>query len=131
MTVAGHELAPADLLVETRGREGYAAASEGGQTVAVATALTPALVDEGRVREIVRRLQDLRREAGLDLADRITAWCAGGEAVARALAAHGAYVREETLAAELVAEAPPDDAARAEFTLDGETVVAGVRRAGP
>ena len=131
VTVAGHELAPADLLVETRGREGYAAASEGGQTVAVATALTPALVDEGRVREIVRRLQDLRREAGLDLADRITAWCAGGEAVARALAAHGAYVREETLATELVAEAPPDDAARAEFTLDGETVVAGVRRAGP
>ena len=131
MTVAGHELAPADLLVETRGREGYAAVSEGGQTVAVATALTPALVDEGRVREIVRRLQDLRREAGLDLADRITAWCAGGEAVARSLAAHGAYVREETLATELVAEAPPDDAARAEFTLDGETVVAGVRRAGP
>ena len=131
VTAAGHELAPADLLVETQGREGYAAVSEGGQTVAVATALTPALVDEGRVREIVRRLQDLRREAGLDLADRITAWCAGGEAVARALAAHGAYVREETLAAELVAEAPPDDAARAEFTLDGETVVAGVRRAGP
>ena len=131
VTVAGHELAPADLLVETQGREGYAAVSEGGQTVAVATALTPALVDEGRVREIVRRLQDLRREAGLDLADRITAWCAGGEAVARALAAHGAYVREETLAAELVAEAPPDDAARSEFTLDGETVVAGVRRAEP
>ena len=131
VTVAGHELAPADLLVETRGREGYAAASEGGQTVAVATALTPALVDEGRVREIVRRLQDLRREAGLDLADRITAWCAGGEAVARALAAHGAYVREETLATELLAEAPPDGVARAEFTLDGETVVLGVRRAGP
>ena len=131
VTVAGHELAPADLLVETRGREGYAAAGEGGLTVAVATALTPALVDEGRMREIVRRLQDLRREAGLDLTDRITAWCAGGEAVARSLAAHGAYVREETLATELLAEAPPDDAARAEFTLDGETVVAGVRRARP
>ena len=131
VTVAGHELAPADLLVETRGREGYAAAGEGGLTVAVATALTPALVDEGRMREIVRRLQDLRREAGLDLTDRITAWCAGGEAVARSLAAHGAYVREETLATELLAEAPPDDAARAEFTLDGETVVAGVRRVRP
>ncbi len=131
VTVAGHELAPADLLVETRGREGYAAVGEGGHTVAVATALTPALVDEGHVREIVRRLQDLRREAGFDLADRITAWCAGGEAVARALAAHGPYVREETLAAELIAEPPPEDAARAEFALDGETVVAGVRRATP
>ena len=129
VTVAGHELAPADLLVETRGREGYAAVSEGGHTVAVATALTPALVDEGRMREIVRRLQDLRREAGFDLADRITAWCAGGDAVARALAAHGPYIREETLAAELIAEPPPEDAARAEFALDGETVVAGVRRA--
>ena len=131
VTVAGHELAPADLLVETRGRAGYAAVSEGGHTVAVATALTPALVDEGHMREIVRRLQDLRREAGFDLADRITAWCAGGEAVARALAAHDRYIREETLAAELIAEPPPEDAARAEFALDGETVVAGVRRATP
>ena len=131
VTVAGHELAPADLLVETRGRAGYAAVSEGGHTVAVATALTPALMDEGHMREIVRRLQDLRREAGFDLADRITAWCAGGDAVARALAAHGPYIREETLAAELIAEPPPEDAARAEFALDGETVVAGVRRATP
>ena len=128
VTVAGHELAPGDFLVELRERDGYAAVSEAGYTVAVATAITPALADEGAAREIVRHLQDLRREAGLELSDRITAWCAGDETVARVLAAHGEYVKGETLAAELLTEPPPEDARRTAFTLDGSEVAAGVRR---
>ena len=128
VTVAGHELAPDDFLVEMREREGYAAVSEAGYTVAVATDITPALADEGIARELVRHIQDLRREAGFELADRITAWCAGGETVARVLAAHGEYVRGETLAVELHAEPPPEDARQTAFKLDGAEVVAGVRR---
>lgn len=130
VTVAGIALEPGEILLQAQDREGYAAAQEAGYTVAVATAVTPELADEGLAREIVRRLQDLRREAGLELADRIHAWVAGDADVARVLARHGAYIRGETLALELVAGEPPADAVRSEDDLEGTRVVFGVRRAG-
>ena len=128
VTVAGHDLAPDDFLLEMRERDGYAVVSEAGYTVGVATTITDELADEGVARELVRHIQDLRREADFELSDRITTWCAGGEAVARVLAAHGDYVKGETLSVELFTEAPPGDAQQTRFTLDGVEVVAGVRR---
>ncbi len=128
VTVAGHDLAPDDFLLEMRERDGYAVVSEAGYTVGVATTITDELADEGIARELVRHIQDLRREADFELSDRITTWCAGGEAVARVLVAHGDYVKGETLSVELHAEAPPEDAQQTRFTLDGVEVVAGVRR---
>ena len=97
-------------------------------TVGVATTITDELADEGIARELVRHIQDLRREADFELSDRITAWCEGGDTVARVLAAHGDYVKGETLSVELHTEAPPEDAQQTRFTLDGVEVVAGVRR---
>ena len=128
VTVAGHDLAPGDFLVEMRESEGYAVASEAGYTVAIATAVTPELADEGVARELVRHIQDLRREADFELSDRITTWCAGDDTIARVLAAHGDYVQAETLSVELFTEPPPADAQRTAFTLDGVEVVVGVRR---
>ncbi len=128
VTVAGHELAADELLVEMREGEGYAVVSEAGYTVGVATAISDELADEGIARELVRHLQDLRREADFELSDRITSWCAGGDTIARVLAAHGDYVKGETLSVELFTEAPPEDAQRTTFTLDAVEVVAGVRR---
>ena len=81
VTVAGHELAPDDFLVEMRESEGYAVVTEAGYTVGVATAITPELADEGVARELVRRIQDLRREADFELSDRITTWCAGDDTI--------------------------------------------------
>ena len=128
VTVAGHELAPDDFLLEMHEREGYAVVSEAGYTVGVATTITDELADEGVARELVRHIQDLRREADFELSDRITTWCAGGETVARVLAAHGEYLKGETLSVELFTEAPPEGVQQTAFTLDGVEVVAGVRR---
>jgi len=128
VAVAGHDLAPGDFLVEMRESEGYAVASEAGYTVAIATTVTPELADEGVARELVRHIQDLRREADFELSDRITTWCAGDETVARVLDAHGDYVQGETLSVELLTEPPPADAQQTAFTLDGVEVVVGVRR---
>ena len=128
VTVAGHDLAPEDFLVEMRESEGYAVVTEAGYTVGVATAITPELADEGVARELVRRIQDLRREADFELSDRITTWCAGDDTIARVLAAHGDYVKAETLSVELLTQPPPGDAQQTAFTLDGVEVVAGVRR---
>ena len=128
ITVEGYTLYPAEIMVEYVERDGYAAVREGPYIVAVTTEITDELADEGIARELVRRIQVLRREADFELSDRITAWCEGGETVARVLAAHGDYVKGETLSVELFTEAPPEDAQQTRFTLDGVEVVAGVRR---
>src|SRR5262249_57416779 len=61
------ELAPGELLIRTTPRPGLAVASEGGVTVAVETYLTPELIQEGLAREAVRRVQELRKNAGLEM----------------------------------------------------------------
>ncbi len=126
---AGVTLERDDLLQpEFVAKAGYAAASESGYTVAITTTLTPELEDEGLARELVRRIQDMRREAGFALADRITVWYSGGVDLARVMGSHGGYIRAETLSTELVEGAPPADAFTAEHDLEGVTATLAVRR---
>jgi isoleucyl-tRNA synthetase len=68
---AGHELRPDEVLVERVGREGWSVASENGVTVALETALDEELLAEGRVLDLVHRVNTMRKEAGLELTDRI------------------------------------------------------------
>jgi isoleucyl-tRNA synthetase len=69
--VAGHELGPEEVLVERRGREGRAVAADLDITVALETTLDDELRLEGRVLDLIHRLNSMRREAGLKLTDRI------------------------------------------------------------
>ncbi|MGE5597272.1 MAG: isoleucine--tRNA ligase [Hyphomicrobiales bacterium] len=128
VAVAGVELEPEDILLQAQDTEGYAAANDWGLTVAISTAITPELADEGLARELVRRIQDMRRDAGFELADRITTWYAGDAEIARVMQAHAAYIQGETLTTELIAGDPPADVHRAEHDLEGTRVVLGVRR---
>jgi isoleucyl-tRNA synthetase len=128
LSVAGHDLEPEDILLEPLDAEGYSSATESGYTVAVATTITPELADEGLAREIVRRLQDLRREAGFELSDRITAWYQGDGNLSRVAGAFGDYIRGETLATDLVAGPPPADAHSEVQRVEGVEVMLGVRR---
>ena len=128
--IGGFELAPSDLLIEMREREGAATAQDAQYTVAVTTELTAGLRREGAARELVHRLQTLRREAGFEIADRIVVWLDGDAPdLLAAVEAHQDYVQGETLALELRHEPPPDDAAISEETVEGESVRLGVRRA--
>ena len=79
-------------------RQGYACAEEGGYLVGLDTELTEALEREGLARELVRTVQEARKQAGLDVSDRITLRIDGTPEVAAALDAHRDYVMEETLA---------------------------------
>ncbi|MBI2766903.1 MAG: isoleucine--tRNA ligase [Chloroflexi bacterium] len=128
ITVAGHDLAGDDVLLQEDPREGFAAASEGGYTVAITTVLTPELEDEGLAREVVRRLQDMRRDAGFELADRITTWYQGDAALTRIMQSQGAYIRAETLSTELIDALPPAGAHTAVQDLEGVTATLAVRR---
>ena len=98
--VAGETVAfePEDVLVETTSAEGYSSAEEGGYLVGLDTTLTEALEREGLARELVRTVQEARKQAGLDVSDRIKLRIEGTPEVAAALDAHRDYVMEETLA---------------------------------
>ena len=140
------ELGPDDLIIQSEGIEGWQVGSEGGVTVALDTEVTPALRAEGLAREAVSRIQNLRKEAGLDVTDRIDVRYEGTGAVTQALADHADYVRNETLALRLqrapeaesneAGEAQPENgetsashAADGQYELDGERLVLSVRRA--
>jgi isoleucyl-tRNA synthetase len=127
--VAGFELEPGDVLVSAVEQGGYASAQEAGYVVVVDTEVPPELRDEGLAREIVHRIQNLRRDAGFDISDRITTYWAGDADIRRVLQAHAAYVQGETLSTSLLQEQPPPDAHRSEQDLDGHPVVLAVRRA--
>ena len=92
------ELGPDALLIETSSAEGFACAEAGGYLVALETTLTEDLVREGLAREIVRTVQDARKQAGLDVADRIFLQVDGNEVVMSALEPNRDYVAAETLA---------------------------------
>jgi len=87
-----------DLLIETSSAEGFACAEDAGYLVELDTTLSAELVDEGVAREIIRSVQDARKQAGLEVSDRISLGVSGSEAVTRALATHRDAVMAETLA---------------------------------
>jgi isoleucyl-tRNA synthetase len=112
------ELAPGDVLIQTEAREGLAVASEPGVIVAVDTTLTPDLVAEGLARELVRRVQTARKNAGFRIKDRIVIYYEVGVELAELMSAWGSYIKHETLAADLVPARAPTGAFVVEEAID-------------
>jgi isoleucyl-tRNA synthetase len=125
VTLGGVTLAPDEVEIQATPRPGTAVAEDDGLVMVLDTALTPELRAEGDAREIARAVQDLRREAGLELDDRIQLWAVGAPAE---VAAHLPSVAADTLA-ELASGDIPADAAQAKVGLDGGTVTIALRRA--
>ncbi|MDH3748541.1 MAG: isoleucine--tRNA ligase [Gammaproteobacteria bacterium] len=91
-------LDPGDVLVETSAEEGYACAADSGYLIEFETTLSDELINEGFAREIVRSIQDARKQAGLEVSDRIVLGVSGSAALEQALAVHRDYIMAETLA---------------------------------
>ena len=111
--------------MDTEPREGLSATLEAGYAVAVSTEITPELLLEGQARELVHRIQNMRRDAGFDIADYIATYYAGDD-IDALIAAHGDYVKRETLSAELVKGYAPSGARTAEQSFDGLSAMIGV-----
>ena len=129
VTLGGVTLGPDEVEILASPRPGTAVAADEGLVVVIDTELTPELRAEGDARELGRAIQDLRREAALELDDRIDLWVDGlAEPVARHLEAIGS----ETLAEAVVAGSPPDGVAQARSTvqLDGGVASIALRRRG-
>jgi isoleucyl-tRNA synthetase len=93
------QVGPEDVIITQRPREGWAVASEGGETVALDTAISPALRREGLAREVVRLVQEARKQDGFELTDQIRLlWRADGEELTEALSEHAALIGAEVLA---------------------------------
>lgn len=95
------DVQPGEVIVEKTAREGWEIAEGNGFIVAISTQLDAGLIREGLVRDLVRHIQNLRKEKGLDVADRIRIAFAAGEELAAAVAAHSDYLAGETLALEI------------------------------
>ena len=124
------ELNSEEIIIMTEPRQGLAVAAEGAMIVAVDIQMDAALRAEGLARELVRHLQNLRKDAGFRLEDRITTYLEGGPALEDVLARFGDYVASETLSVDLVLGQPPAGSDRGTLALDGETVVVGILRQG-
>ena len=121
-------LTAGEVLVTVESGEGWSAAEESGYAALVDTTITEALHLEGVAREVVRRIQDLRREAGLDVSDRIVVTWSGDPLVGRAFAGHGDYIAGEVLAREVSEGAAAPGATTFEGDLDGVPVRLAVQR---
>ena len=84
LTLAGGdvELAPGEVELQVRGQEGYAVSREGGEVVALDVALDDDLRLRGLLRDVIRQVQDLRKEAGLEVTDRIRLTLSGVDRLA-------------------------------------------------
>jgi len=91
-------LEPEDVLVETSSAEGYSCGEDAGFLTALDTTLNDALISEGIARELIRTVQDARKQAGLDVSDRIILGISGSEGVESALLQYRDYLMTETLA---------------------------------
>jgi isoleucyl-tRNA synthetase len=116
-----------DVTIVEGSRPPWAAQAEGALTVAVDTRIDEELRDEGLVRELAHRVQALRKGADFEVTDRIRLYWDLSPGLGRACERHGAYIREEVLAEELVPQATGGEAVE-EWTFDGERARVGIER---
>jgi len=110
-------------------KERAQALSTNDALVILDTDLTPELIAEGLARDMVRMVQQARKDAGLNVADRIRLFIGGPENVLAAIKANQAYITEQTLTAELLVQAPIDATYTVENELEGQKVSLALTRA--
>lgn len=117
-------LEEADLLIETAQVEGYVSQTEADLTVVLDTNLTPELIEEGFVRELISKIQTMRKEADFEVTDRIRIYVQGNEKIAEIFKKHEDKMKEEVLADEIIFEST--NGYVKEWNINGETVTMGV-----
>ena len=115
-----------DLLIEMTRSERYFSVEDGGVTVAIDTELTQELIEEGFVRELVSKIQTMRKEAGFEVEDHIIASVCGNEKIQTLMQANRASIADDVLAEDLVTE--PIDGYTKDWDLNGEAVTLTVKK---
>ncbi|HMZ06708.1 MAG TPA: isoleucine--tRNA ligase [Anaerolineales bacterium] len=118
-----------EVEVKALAREGFAVAEDGAYVAALVTTLTPELVAEGLAREFVRRVQDLRKTADLDVSDRINLFVEASAGLKSAVEMHMDYIKAETLSVKLSFALVPVNVSQVEDAFEGETMKVGLQKA--
>ncbi len=116
-----------DLEIVSEGIEGWLVGQENTVTVALDTAISDELRTEGLAREAINRIQNMRKDAGYDVTDRISVRYTGSQGMETALEQHGEWVRNETLSLEFESAANPDGELISEFDINTERLTVGIR----
>ena len=118
-----------ELLIETVQAEGFASASQHGITAALDTKLSDELIDEGLLRELVSKIQTMRKEADFEVTDRITLFLNGNERLGELAKAHERSLCDDVLAERLLVDSKfKDGAYEKEWDINGEEVKIAVRK---
>ena len=120
------ELTEEDLLIETAQTEGYVSESDGETSVVLDTNLTPELIEEGFVREIISKIQTMRKEAGFEVMDKIVVYAHGNDKIQEVMKAHEDEIKSEVLADEMVLG--ETDGYVKEWNINKEAVTMGVKK---
>ena len=115
-----------DLLITMTQQEGYMTEGDNEVTVVLDTNLTPELLEEGMVRELISKIQTMRKEAGFEVMDKITVSYKADQKVKDIFAKYGEEIAKEVLAESVVADTV--SGYQKEWNINGETVVLGVEK---
>ncbi len=118
------ELSEGDLLIETAKMDGYVTEGDNYVTVVINTTLTPELIEEGFVREIISKVQTMRKEADFNVTDKIRLYVSGNDKIAEIMDKNAEEIKRAVLATEFVHDTPAD--AGKEWNINGEKVILGV-----
>ena len=120
------ELLEEDLLIETAQTEGFVTETEGDVSVVLDTNLTPELIEEGFVREIISKVQTMRKEAGFEVTDRITLYAKDNDRILSVMDAHKDEISRDVLADDIVSGST--EGYEKEWNINGEDVTLGVKK---
>lgn len=120
------ELTKDDLLIEIAQTEGFESGNDGDITVVLDTNLTPELVEEGFMREIISKIQTMRKEAGFEVMDKITVYSDGNDKIAELISKNEDMVKNDVLATEIVTG--KIEGYSKEWNINGENVTFGVKK---
>lgn len=117
-----------DLLIEAAKVENFVSQSDGGYEVALDTRLDDALIEEGFVRELISKIQTMRKDAGFDVMDNITVTATGNDRIADILRRNEKEVSHDVLATAISFDFAPDGAYVKEWNINGQDVELSVKR---
>ncbi len=116
-----------DLLIESAQVEGFASESDAGITVVLDTRLSEELIEEGFVREIISKLQTMRKDSGFEVMDNINVYVSGNEKIAEIIGKNAEEIKEDVLALSINMDEKCDNSK--EWNINGEKVYLGVVKA--
>ncbi|MDO4582380.1 MAG: isoleucine--tRNA ligase [Bacillota bacterium] len=126
VTAGEFRLTEEELLIETAAVEGYVAFADSGMTVVLDTTLTPQLIEEGVVREIINKLQTMRKDAGFEVTDHILVYQQGNDKLRAIIERNRPLIAQVTLAEDILFDDMQGHSA--EWDINGDKAVFGVKK---